>query len=178
MRSPEKNSSQIRLRAALAALALSALCGHAPAAEPNESEGPILEAGPAMEKDVKSRTSRYGATVAVEVTPIEHWLEIEYGLTALSGAGRRSLEADILLKKPFRFSDTAEFMVGAGPTLERKLGGDGRSTAHGVEFVLDFMFWPTRQVGWYLEPSYGMGLGATRGEHTLGASGGLLLRFE
>ena len=69
-------------------------------------------------------------------------------------------------------------MVGAGPTLERKLGGDGRTTSHGLEFVLDFMFWPTKQVGWFVEPSYGLGLGATRGEHTLGASGGLLLRFE
>jgi hypothetical protein len=165
------------LRTTLAAL-LAALCGHALGAEPTAAEGPILEVGPATEKDVKSRTSRYGATVAVEVTPIEHWLEIEYGLTALSGAGRRSLEADILFKKPFHYSDSFEFMVGAGPTTERKLGGEGRTTAYGVEFVLDFMFWPTRRLGWYLEPSYGAGLGATRGEHTLGASGGLLLRFE
>jgi hypothetical protein len=41
--------------------------------------------------------------------------------------------------------------------------------------VLDFMFWPTRNVGWYVEPSYDTtGLRATS-DRSLGLTAGLII---
>jgi hypothetical protein len=44
-----------------------------------------------------------------------------------------------------------------------------------MEFVLDFMFWHTKRVGWYVEPSYGYGLRKSRGERSYGGSAGILI---
>jgi hypothetical protein len=166
------------LRRMLLAWMLAMLAGQAAAREDaDDDHGVVLEAAPAFERDIKSKSTSYGATAAFEMTPIENWLEMEYGLTLLSPRGRRNLEADVLFKKPYRLSENAEFMIGLGPTFERRFGGSERATAHGLEFALDFMFWRTKSVGWYVEPSYGMGLGGTKGERTIGGSAGLLLRW-
>jgi hypothetical protein len=85
----------------------------------------------------------------------------------------REWETDILFKKPFTLSDNMEFMVGTGPQWSNAVGG---STKAGVEFGLDFMFWPLpdRKLGWFLEPSYSYTfLGGH--EHSLGINIGLLV---
>jgi len=94
-----------------------------------------------------------GPTVAVEFTPIKDWLEIEVGTGPLFGSGTTDWSTDILFKKPFELSNTAELMVGAGPAFDSTFGG---TTKIGAEFALDFMFWPwpDRKYGWFLEPSY------------------------
>ena len=53
-----------------------------------EKESSVLEIGPATERNIKNNTSDYGITVGIETTPIEHWLELEYGATLLN-TGRR-----------------------------------------------------------------------------------------
>ena len=146
--------------------------------DPDVDHPIVLELGPAFERDIKAKSTDYGGSGAIETTPIEHWLEIEYGFTLLNTGGRTAIEADILFKKPFQLSQMAELMVGLGPTFARKISGDERSTSHGIEFVLDFMFWPTKSVGWYLEPSYGIGLGGAHGERTIGGSAGILYRWR
>jgi len=135
----------------------------------------VFEAGPAAERDLKNKSSNYGVTVAIETTPIEHWLELEFGVTLLNTGGRTELGADLLFKKPFRLSQTAELMIGLGPTLAQRFRNNQRGTSVGMEFALDFMFWPSKNVGWYLEPSYGFGLGSTRGERSIGGSAGILI---
>ena len=135
----------------------------------------VFEAGPAAERDLKNKTSNYGVTVAVETTPVEHWLELEFGVTLLNTGGRTELGADLLFKKPFRLSQTAELMIGLGPTLAQRFHNNERGTSVGMEFVLDFMFWPAKNVGWYLEPSYGLGFGTARGERSIGGSAGILI---
>jgi hypothetical protein len=135
----------------------------------------VFEVGPAAERDLKSKSSNYGATVAIETTPIEHVLELEFGITLLNTAGRTELGADVLFKRPFRLSQTAELMIGLGPTVAQRFHNNEHGTSVGMEFVLDFMFWPTKNVGWYLEPSYGFGLGSTRGERSIGGSAGILI---
>ena len=135
----------------------------------------VFEVGPAAERDLKNKSSNCGATVAIETTPIERWLELEFGVTLLNTGSRKEFEADVLLKKPFRLSQTAELMVGLGPTLAQKFHSDDRGTSIGMEAVLDFMFWSTKNLGWYFEPSYGFGLANKRGERSLGGSAGLLI---
>lgn len=84
------------------------------------------------------------------------------------------LSADFLLKKPYRLSSTAEFMIGLGPEVARDTG-DG---AHlGVEGVLDFMFWPRKSVGWYLEPGYDV-VFARSTSRAVNMTGGLLLGWR
>jgi len=112
--------------------------------------------------------------VAVEFTPIEKWLEIEIGASALWGHSGSELSADFLLKKPYRLSSTAEFMIGLGPEVARDTGS---GTHLGVEGVLDFMFWPRKNIGWYLEPGYEVVFGHTT-SRAVNMTGGLLFGWH
>ena len=153
----------------VAALQLFAETAHA---EEKESSA-IVEIGGAGEWGLRDGGSGFGPTVAVEVTPIEHWLEIEAGVASLFGGGHTEWNTDLLFKKPFTLSKTVEFMFGVGPEWVHTTGG-GDSIAG--EAVLDFMFWPSpeRKLGWYLEPSYGYDFGKGH-EQSLGVSVGLLI---
>jgi hypothetical protein len=136
----------------------------------------VLEIGPAGEWPLGGGPSNFGSTIAVEVTPIENWLELEFGMTALGTAGRSELSADLLFKKPFRLSPTVEFMIGAGPSLSRTVNGPERSTQLSAEFALDFMFWPTKHVGWFVEPTWS--IAPRTGEQSIGVSVGILIGFR
>lgn len=138
----------------------------------------VLGFGPEFDRDLDNKGSAHGATVTVEVTPIEEWLEIELGASFLSAAGRRATAVDLLFKKPFRLSSSAEFMIGAGPQLGRESRDGTRSSTKELELVLDFMFWPSRNVGWFVEPSYGYGLGQNRGDRSIGVSAGMLIGWQ
>jgi hypothetical protein len=102
-----------------------------------------------------SRTEGFhpGGTFAFEVTPIEGWLELEVGFTAIRSGDATEMPVDVLFKKPWRPSPTFEFMIGVGPELIRTTGREA-STFWGLSSVLDFMFWPRKNVGWYVEPGY------------------------
>ena len=102
-----------------------------------------------------SRTEGFhpGGTFAFEVTPIENWLELEIGFTAIHENSGTEMPVDLLFKKPWRLSPAVEFMAGAGPELVHATGPD-HGTFGGVNAVLDFMFWPRKNIGWYVEPGY------------------------
>lgn len=84
------------------------------------------------------------------------------------------MPVDILFKKPWPVSTTFEFMIGAGPELVHATGRDS-GTFWGVSGVADFMFWPKRNVGWYLEPGYEVTLRDGARHHGLGIAAGLLI---
>jgi hypothetical protein len=86
------------------------------------------------------RGTMVGLIAALLLFPIEHWLEIEAGVSTLFGGGQTEWSTDFLFKKPFTLSDKVEFMVGVGP--EWTFARDGTKIA--AEAALDFMFWPTR----------------------------------
>ena len=111
----------------------------------------ILELGAAGEWALPGATS-YGPSLAVEFTPIKNWLEIEVGVARMFHGGHGEADTDLLFKKPFTLSDQLELMVGVGP--QWTFSPEGTKT--GVEFALDFMYWPTadRKYGWFLEPAY------------------------
>jgi hypothetical protein len=119
-----------------------------------EEKEPVfeLELGTAFNWTAPNASS-IGPTVAVEFTPIKDWLEIEIGTGPLFATGSTDWSTDILFKKPFELSETAEFMVGVGPAFDSRIGGP---TLTGIEFALDFQFWPwpDKRFGWFLEPSY------------------------
>jgi hypothetical protein len=117
-----------------------------------------------------------GGTVAFEVTPIEHWLELEVGFTAIRGDAGTEMPVDVLFKKPWQFSPTFEFMVGVGPEIVHETGPD-HGTFWGLSSVADFMFWPRKRVGWYVEPGYEVTFRHGSAHHGLGIAAGLLIGY-
>jgi hypothetical protein len=91
-----------------------------------------------------------GGTFAFEVTPIENWLELEFGVSVIPHRGGAEIPVDVLFKKPWRISRTVEFMVGVGPELIHSTVD--HQTFWGLTAVGDLMVWPKPNVGWYLEP--------------------------
>jgi len=135
----------------------------------------IVEIGTAANWTAPNMSSA-GPAVAVEFTPIKGWLEIEIGTGPLVASGTTDWSTDILFKKPFELSETAEFMVGAGPAFDAKFGG---ATTSGIEAALDFMFWssPDRKYGWFVEPSYTYGF-INGHAQSLGINVGLLIAIR
>jgi hypothetical protein len=137
----------------------------------------IIEIGAAPSRNLKDHSSSLGPTIAVEVSPIENWLELEAGVTPSFGRDTTDWEIDLLFKKPWTLSSTVEFMAGIGPSWI-KTRGSGRTTASlAGEAVLDFMFWPRRwkrKFGWYVEPGYESSFGRGH-ERSIGISFGLLI---
>jgi hypothetical protein len=139
----------------------------------------VVELGGAAGWSTGNAASSFGPTVAVEVTPIDKWLELEAGVTSLFARHSTEWDADLLFKKPWTLSKKVEFMFGVGPEWvhTRQNGLTGNSVAG--EAVLDFMFWPSvkRRFGWYLEPGYEYNFGRGH-EKSVGISFGLLIAIQ
>lgn len=153
------------------------LCAANALAEPTgEEPAAVVELGGAAGWSLKNGASSFGPDVAVEVTPIENWLELEAGTTPLFTHRSTEWDTDLLFKKPWTLSKKAEFMVGAGPEWIRTKQYGLTTNALGGEVVLDFMFWPSvkHKFGWYLEPSYEYSFGRGH-DRSVGISGGLLI---
>jgi hypothetical protein len=154
----------------------SLLCCSRALAQSGEKEIAVLEVGPAASRSLTDGQSSFGPTVAVEVTPIERWLELEVGVTPLFRPHSTEGSVDLLFKKPWTLSERAEFMIGVGPEWIHTNAYGVKTNSPAVEVVPDFMFWPSRKhrFGWYLEPSYEFKFGPGH-EHSLGINGGLLI---
>src|SRR5271157_4816530 len=118
------------------------LCsGSAFAQSVDKEPAAIVELGGAAGRSLNGGGSSFGPTVAVEVTPIEKWLELEGGVTRLFGRHSAEWDADLLFKKPWTLSHKAEFMFGVGPEwIHTRANGVTTNSVAG-EVVLDFMFW-------------------------------------
>jgi hypothetical protein len=144
-----------------------------------EDSGPehslVLEIGTAGEWPLNGERPNFGGTIAVEIEPIENWLELEFGLSTLATAGHTELSGDLLFKKPFRLSSTSEFMIGAGPSYSHTLNGPERGGAWSAELALDWMFWPAKNTGWFIEPTWSVN--PRNGQRSAGVSVGILIGF-
>jgi hypothetical protein len=141
-----------------------------------ENEIAVLELGPAVGHALKGGGSSFGPDLAVEVTPIENWLELEAGVTPLFGRHSREWDTDLLFKKPWKLSHTAELMVGVGPEWIHTNESGAVRNLPGAAAVLDFMFWPSgkHRFGWFLEPGYDHSFGPGH-QQSVGISCGLLI---
>src|ERR1700678_1722311 len=101
----------------------------------------IVELGGAAEQSLKGGGSSFGPDFAVEVTPIENWLEIEAGTTPLFTRHSTEWDTDLLFKKPWTLSKKAEVMMGAGPEWIHTRAYGVTTNSVGGEVVLDFMSW-------------------------------------
>ncbi len=157
-------------------LALWAGAGQAHSQEAEKEPAAIVEIGASGESSIKGGEASGGPALAVEFTPIEHWLEVEAGVSPLFSRAGTEWDADVLFKKPYTLSKTVEFMIGAGPTWTHVSERGRTQDSVGAEVALDFMFWPWkgRRIGWFLEPGYGYSFGPGH-EQSVGVSAGLLI---
>jgi hypothetical protein len=95
-----------------------------------------------------------GGNFFFEMEAIEGWLELEAGVSVVKAAAGGEVSYDLLFKKPFHLRRGIEFMVGLGPEVVQTFGNGTGKTYYGVEGALDFMFWPTRRFGVWVEPTY------------------------
>ena len=136
----------------------------------------VIEVGGVPNRSLTDREWSLGPAVAVEMTPLKNWIEVEMGITRLSAPSSPEWSADFLVKKPWDLTKTAEFMVGIGPEwVHARKNGLGINSLAG-EVVLDFMFWTSvkHKLGWYFEPYYDYTFSASH-ERSMGASVGLLI---
>jgi hypothetical protein len=165
----------VKLRAKFAVLTASlCLWPWSAVAQSAEKEFAVVELGGAASRSLKDGSS--GPTVAVEVTPIENWLELEAGVTPLFNRSSTEWDTDLLFKKPWTLSSKAEFMLGLGPEWVHTNKPGATANSVSAEAVLDFMFWPSakHRFGWYLEPDFEHNFGRGH-EQSVGISGGLLI---
>jgi len=155
----------------IAALLLIAGAARAEEKEPSA----LIEMGGATEWDLRGGQS-FGPAVAIEVTPLKDWLEIEGGVSPLFGGGHTDWNTDLVFKKPFTLSKTVEVEFGVGPEWLHTTGGGKTADSLGGEAVVEFQFWPwpNRNYGWYLEPSYGYDFGSGHAQ-SFGLTVGLLI---
>lgn len=143
---------------------------------PDDDNKAILEFGAATSWTISGGAVTFAPNVAVEITPIEHWLELELGVSPFYMHGAKEWDTDLLFKKPWTLSRKAEFMLGVGPEWShlRQSGRWGNTLAG--EVAGDFMFWPNgkHRFGWYLEPAYDYSFAGGH-QKSIGLSGGLLI---
>jgi hypothetical protein len=85
--------------AATALLAFLFLCaGNAFAQTVDKELAAVVELGGVAGHSLQGGTSSVGPTVAVEVTPVENWLELEAGVTPLFGRRSTEWNTDLLFK--------------------------------------------------------------------------------
>jgi hypothetical protein len=139
----------------------------------------ILELGAATSWNLMGGAATFAPNLAAEVTPIEDWLEIEAGVSPFYTHRSTEWDTDLLFKKPWTLSRTAEFMFGVGPEwVHLKQNGTVSNSIAG-EAAGDFMFWPNgkHRFGWYLEPAYDYSFGRGH-QQSVGMSAGVLIGFR
>ncbi len=136
----------------------------------------IVELGAATSWNVKGGAATFAPNFAVEVTPIENWLELEVGTTPFFTRNSTEWDTDLLFKKPWTLSKKVEFMLGVGPEWVHTRENGRTTNSIAAEVAGDFMFWPAKKhrFGWYLEPAYDYGFGHGH-EQSIGISAGLLI---
>ena len=136
----------------------------------------VVELGGAASWSPRNGGASVGPALAVEVTPVKNWLELEAGVTPFFGRGSTEWDTDLLFKKPWDLSPKVEFMLGAGPEWIHRRANGMATDSVAAEVAADFMFWPSKRhrFGWYLEPSYDYDFGPGH-EQSISITGGLLI---
>jgi hypothetical protein len=139
----------------------------------------IVEIGGATSWNIKGGAATFAPDFAVEVTPIENWLELEAGTTPFFTRNATEWDTDLLFKKPWTISSKVEFMFGVGPEWVHTSRNGTATNSLALEAAGDFMCWRARKhrFGWYLEPAYDYGF-AHGHEQSIGISGGLLIAIR
>jgi hypothetical protein len=140
------------------ALALAAVLAVPSLARAQEEEEPhrryIFGVGGLGALDLGAKTWSGGGRAFFEMEAIEDWLNIEAGISVSKVNIGGELAYDLLLKKPFPLRPNVELLVGLGPEIVQTFGVATGLSYYGVEGVLDFVFWPTKNFGVWVAPTW------------------------
>ena len=100
----------------------------------------ILEQGGTGGQDLKDAASGFGPTVAVEVEPIERWLEMEPGIRLLFDPHSTESRVDLRFKRSWILSKKVEVLLGIRPESVHDRKSGTATNAIAGEAVADFMF--------------------------------------
>jgi hypothetical protein len=144
----------------------------------DEDEIAIFEVGASTNWDLNGGAATFAPNLAAECTPIEHWLELEAGVSPFFTRRSTEWDTDFLFKKLWTISRKAEFMAGVGPQWAHVRNGKTSDT-FSVELAGDFMFWPAKhhRFGWFLEPAYNYSFAGGH-QQSIGMSAGLLIAIR
>jgi len=177
----ERRSGRVIVKefALLSALFLCSANAFAQSADKDKDPAAVLELGGTASWSFKDSKASFGPSVAVEITPIENWLELEAGSTPLFRRHSTEWGTDLLFKKPWTLSPKVELMVGVGPEWIHSKTNGITTNSISSEAVVDVMFWRSRKhrFGWYVEPAYEYNF-ARGHEQSLGITGGLLIAIH
>ena len=149
---------------------------HVEATSDDKDNKAIFELGGATSWGISGGAATFAPNLAVEIEPIENWLELEVGVSPFYTHTATEWDTDLLFKKPWTLSRKAEFMLGIGPQwVHLKQNGTWTNTLSG-EIAADFMFWPNgkHRFGWFLEPAFDNSF-ARGHQKSIGVSFGLLI---
>jgi len=146
----------------------------APVPPKDEDHSIVYELGWAGDYSRAEGFHAKGATFAFEVTPVPDRLELEGGVAAIRANGVTETSVDLLFKKPWTLSKHIEFMAGIGPDVIHATGAEA-GTFWGLSAVGDLMFWPKKNVGWYVEPGYEADFRAGTTRQGFAMAGGLII---
>ncbi len=106
----------------------------------------IIEIGAAAAHSFTEGNSSFGPTVAVEVTPIENWLEIEAGVTPLFRRHSTEWTNRPPFQKPWTLSSKVEFYGRCRTGMDStRTPTASRPTQSASKQAADFMFWPSKR---------------------------------
>ena len=144
-----------------------------------DDEVAILEVGASTNWNFSGGAATFAPNLAAECIPIEHWLELEAGVSPFFTRRFTEWDTDFLFKKPWTISQKAEFMAGLGPQWTHVKQSGKILNTFSAEVAGDFMFWPAgrHQFGWYLEPAYDYSFAGGH-QQSIGMSAGLLIGFR
>ncbi len=149
---------------------------HTEHAEVDDDPSVIVEVGASTSWNLTGGAATFAPNLAAETTPIEHWLELEAGVSPFFTRNTTEWDADLLFKKPWALSKKAEFMLGIGPQWAYVRQNGRTSNLVAGEVAGDFMFWPNgkHRFGWFLEPAYDYSFAGGH-QQSIGMSAGLLI---
>ena len=146
-----------------------------PKEEKEEEENKIVVGiGGAGEYAFKENSIAPGGNIMFEASLIEGWLTLGLSVSALKGAEGAEVPIDLLIKKPFKLAPAVEMIVGIGPEFLYVSTAEGPNVFVGGELAVGFLFWPSKHVGFWIEPAYD--LVAKDGlSQSIAVSGGVLI---
>jgi len=135
----------------------------------------LIGLGGATEYELGGGSFHSGRNAMVEWDIIENWQELEVAASLLAGDKGVEVPIDLIVKKPFRLTQSVELMLGIGPELVRLSTPAKKTTYVGGQAAIDFMFWPSHRFGLWVEPTYDLVFQNTTLSHGIGSMGGLLV---
>jgi hypothetical protein len=144
------------------------------------AHGPVLQLGLVSQYENDSGGGvPFGPTVGLQIQPLAHWPELEFDVSHYRQQATDSLELGLSIEVPVKHRSFLPTWIHLKPTIGPTWTKASGYEPHpwGVEAGADITFWRGSRYGWYLEPSYEIGVGNWR-DRSIELSAGMFFRLH